>query len=184
MIVRPATIADIDTILAWRRERSEWLARRGENQWSVPWPRSAVSIAVEAGQTWIVAEGDDSRASITLTAWADVDGLWKLNKRADPLWYDEDDPVDALYASKLMVPVEHAGNGLGGEILDWAGGRAYEAGLAWLRLEAWTTNTNLHRYYLGQGFRHVRTVSTRTSGWCAPRATRPYVGTRLELVPR
>lgn len=33
-------------------------------------------------------------------------------------------------------------------MLDWAGGRAFDAGVTWLRMDAWTTNTRLHAYYL------------------------------------
>ncbi|MCX4387635.1 hypothetical protein OG777_11920 [Micromonospora peucetia] len=37
---------------------------------------------------------------------------------------------------------------------------------AYLRLNAWKANAALHCYYLGQGFRHVRTVDVpgRNSG--------------------
>jgi len=180
MIVRPARLDDIDTILTWRRQRAAWLADRGETQWSVPWPRAAVTATIQTGQTWMIADGDAPWASVTLTAWTDLDGLWRLNADSGSLWYVDDDPADALYVSKLMVPIEHAGDGLGAEILDWAGGRAYDAGLTWLRLDAWTTNTDLHTYYLRQGFQHVRTVATRTSGWCAQRAAQPYTGSRLK----
>jgi hypothetical protein len=57
------------------------------------------------------------------------------------------------------VARSHAGQGLGAELLDWAGTRATETGALWLRLDAWTTNHELQRYYLGQGFEHVRTVA-------------------------
>ncbi|WP_340559487.1 hypothetical protein [Streptomyces sp. GSL17-111] len=50
------------------------------------------------------------------------------------------------------------GVNLGGRLLDWAGDRAWRAGAGWVRLDAWTSNERLHRYYLGQGFAHVRTV--------------------------
>lgn len=50
-----------------------------------------------------------------------------------------------------------------------------------LRLDAWMTNAALQRYYLRQGFQHVRTVreggavngGPRVSGWLAQRATAP-----------
>lgn len=180
MIVRPANLGDIDTILDWRRERSAWLAERGETQWAVPWPRSAVTSTIQTGQTWMVVEGETPRASITLTAWTDVDNLWILPIDEGTLWHPSDNPADALYASKVMLPLAGAGDGLGAEILDWAAGRAYDAGLTWLRLDAWTTNPALHQYYERLGFTHVRTVHTRSSGWCAQRAAQPYTGWRLK----
>ncbi|WP_328384385.1 GCN5 family acetyltransferase (plasmid) [Micromonospora zamorensis] len=180
MIITPARPRDVDVIMSWRRERVTWLAARGEKQWSIPLPRSAIAATVSAGQTWMVWDGDDPVATITLTAYVDVDSLWKPDRNPESLWYPEDDPADAIYAAKMMIPLKNAGDGLGGEMLDWAGGRAYEAGLTWLRLDAWTTNARLHDYYLGQGFQHVRTVKTRVSGACFQRPSQPYTGTRLK----
>lgn len=183
MIIRPAQLSDVDVIMTWRREREAWLATRGEDQWSIPLPRSAVAATVSAGQTWLAWDGEDPAATITLTAYVDVDvdGLWKPDRDPEALWYPEDDPADALYAAKMMLPLNRAGDGIGTELLDWAAGRAYDAGLTWLRLDAWTTNTRLHTYYRHQGFRHVRTIPTRVSGACFQRPTQPYEpGRRLK----
>lgn len=180
MIITPARLSDVDAIMSWRRERVAWLAGRGEEQWSIPLPRSAVASTVSAGQTWVVWEGDIPVATITLTAYVDVDGLWKPDRNPEALWYPEDDPADALYAAKMMIPLIHSGSHLGGEMLDWAGGRAYDAGLTWLRLDAWTTNMRLHDYYRKQGFRHIRTISSRVSGACFERPAQPYVNGKLK----
>lgn len=176
MIITPARQGDVDVIMSWRRERVAWLSSRGVDQWSIQLPRSAVAATVGAGQTWLVWDGDDPVATITLTAWPSIEDLWKPDRDPEALWYPEDDPADALYVAKMMAPLSRSGAGLGAEMLDWAGGRAYDAGLTWLRLDAWTTNTGLHDYYCGQGFRHVRTVATRVSGACFQRASQPYVG--------
>jgi Acetyltransferase (GNAT) family len=180
VIIRRARLADVEVIMAWRRERVAWLAARGEEQWSIPLPRSAVAATVSAGQTWLVWEGDEPIATVTLTAWPEVDELWKPDRDPERLWYPQDDPADAIYVAKMMIPLMRAGGGLGGELLDWAGGRAFEAGLTWLRLDAWTTNHRLHGYYRHQGFRHVRTVESRVSGACFQRATQPYLRERLK----
>lgn len=181
MIITRARMRDIDVIMQWRRERVSWLTARGEDQWSVPLPRSAVAATVSAGQTWLVWDGDDPVATLTLTAWAGVDELWKPSwDSEDSLWLPTDDPADALYVAKMIIPLARAGEGLGGEMLDWAGGRAYDAGLTWLRLDAWTSNPRLHRYYRQQGFRHVRTVVSRVSGACFQRPSQPYSGRRLK----
>ncbi len=179
MIVSPAQMSDVDTLLAWRRERAAWLDQRGEDQWQVPWPRWAVAAAIQSGQTWMVRDGDTAVATITLTAAIDLDDIWKSDKgpglNPETLWQPDDDPSNALYVSKLMTPTTHTGSGLGAELLDWAGGRAHDAELYWLRLDAWTTNTNLHDYYRRHGFQHVRTVA-RVSGACFQRPARPYRG--------
>lgn len=176
MIITRAGISDVDVIMKWRRERVAWLAKRGQDQWSIPLPRPAVAATVSAGQTWMVWDDHEPAATITLTAYVDVDGLWKPDRDPEALWYSEDDPADALYAAKMMLPLNRAGSGLGSEMLDWAAGRAYNAGLTWLRLDAWTTNTGLHDYYIRQGFQHVRTVTSRISGACFQRASQPYHG--------
>ncbi|HEX8631800.1 MAG TPA: GCN5 family acetyltransferase, partial [Catenuloplanes sp.] len=159
--------------MSWRRERVEWLTAQGEDQWSIPLPRSAVAATVSTGQTWLVWDGQPV-ATITLTAWPDVDHLWKPDRDPEALWRPEDDPADALYAAKMLIPLARSGSALGADLLDWAAGRAYDAGLTWLRLDAWTTNTRLHDYYRGQGFRHVRTVTNRVSGACFERPAQPY----------
>ncbi|MEV6348176.1 GCN5 family acetyltransferase [Actinoplanes sp. NPDC051851] len=176
MIIRPARPADVDVIMAWRRERAAWLAGRGEDQWSIPLPRSAVEATVAAGQTWMAWDGSAPAATITLTGYAAAGGLWKPDVDPEPLWYPEDDPADALYAAKMMVPLERAGYGLGDDLLDWAGGRTWEAGLTWIRLDAWTGNERLHAFYLRRGFAHVRTVASRVSGACFQRRSGPYRG--------
>ncbi|RKR87455.1 hypothetical protein BDK92_1731 [Micromonospora pisi] len=180
MIITRAELDDVDIIMSWRRERVAWLAARGEEQWSIPLPRSAVAATVSAGQTWLIWNDQEPIATVTLTAYVDVDSLWKPDRDPEALWYPEDDPSDALYVAKMMIPLQHAGGDLGGEMLDWAGGRAYEAGLTWLRLDAWTTNVQLHRYYQRQGFRHVRTIESRVSGACFERPAQPYTGDRLK----
>lgn len=55
--------------------------------WSIPLPRSAIASTVSAGQTWIVWDGDDPIATITLTAYVDVDSLWKPDRDPEALWY-------------------------------------------------------------------------------------------------
>lgn len=176
MIVTPARLADVDVIMSWRRERAAWLRAQGLDQWSIPLPRSAIASTVCSGQTWLVWDGEDPVATLTLTAWADLDGWWVPDVEPEALWRAEDDPSDALYVAKMMTPLPSSRQGLGAEMLGWAGGRAFDAGLQWLRLDAWTTNKRLHSYYLRLGFAHVRTVVTRISGACFQRPAQPYRG--------
>lgn len=118
----------------------------------------------------MVMDGDVTAATITLTP--DVEeGLWTERELTEP----------SSFVTKLTVARTHAGQNLGGRLLDWAGARAYRNGAEWLRLDAWTTNEALQRYYLRQGFQHVRTVrkggavngGPRVSGWLAQRPTAP-----------
>jgi hypothetical protein len=63
-------------------------------------------------------------------------------------------------ASKLRsawVDRAYGGQGLGAELLDWAGTKAADEGADWLRVDVWTTNERL-QHYLREGFTYVRTV--------------------------
>ncbi len=113
MIIRRAALVDVEIIMSWRRERVAWLKRRGEDQWSIPLPRSAVAATVSAGQTWMVWDDHEPAATITLTAYVEVDALWKPDRDPEALWYPEDDPADALYAAKMMLPLVRSGSHIG-----------------------------------------------------------------------
>jgi len=135
-----------------RAEASEWLGRLGTDQWSRPFPDEESQTArllagILAGETWMVRDGGDTVATITVNDYANP-LLWTDSERAEP----------SRYVHKMTVRRSQAGTGLGGQLLDWAGDRAAAEGAKWLRLDAWTTNTALHAYYLRQGFESVRIV--------------------------
>jgi hypothetical protein len=43
-------------------------------------------------------------------------------------------------------------------VIEWACKRAGELGNDWIRIDVWTDNIGLHRYYEQRGFRRVRTL--------------------------
>ncbi|MGH8880252.1 MAG: GNAT family N-acetyltransferase [Stackebrandtia sp.] len=152
MLIRPATPADVPRLLGLRDEAARWLASKGSDQWASDWPNPDTMVdtirqAVAAGQTWCVETGDQVIATITLDNTI-YPGLWTPNELAEP----------ARYAHRVIVDRDHAGASLGSELLDWAGTQAVAAGATWLRVDVWTTNTELQDYYRQQGFTHVRTV--------------------------
>jgi hypothetical protein len=63
----------------------------------------------------------------------------------------------ALYAHKATVARAYAGRTRRGAAR-LAGSRAATSGASWLRIDVWTTNEQLQKYYLRQGFTHVRPV--------------------------
>jgi GNAT superfamily N-acetyltransferase len=97
--------------------------------------------------SFIVWDDDTPTATITINRWAKPE-LWTEEEAAEP----------ALYAHKVTVDRAYGGQGLGAELLDWAGTRAAEEDAVWLRVDVWTTNERLQHYYLEQGFTYVRTV--------------------------
>ncbi|AEM88321.1 GNAT family N-acetyltransferase [Streptomyces violaceusniger] len=169
MIITPAQPSELPKLIAFREEAASWLKELGTDQWSRPYPGDLLLASIETGTVFMVRDGDQTAATITLTPEAE-DGLWTEAEMSEP----------SIFANKLTVARTHAGQNLGGRLLNWAGDRAYRASAKWLRLDAWTTNEELQCYYLRQGFEHVRTVhegdavngGPRVSGWLAQRLTR------------
>jgi GNAT superfamily N-acetyltransferase len=118
-----------------------------------PWPTEDLMVEgmlrnIEAGETFIVWDDDGTpAATITINTWAKPE-LWTEQERAEP----------PLYAHKITVDRAYGGQGLGAELLDWAGTRAADKGTDWLRVDVWTTSERLQHHYLKQGFTYVRTV--------------------------
>lgn len=151
MIIEPAKEGDLLEIVAMRDEASAWLAKRGVDQWSQPWPDYKSMLArilnsIRAGETWMVRDpGGTNAATVALDEHADP-RLWTEDERAEP----------ALYLHRLIVRRQWAG--LGQKVLDWACQRADALGKLWVRIDVWTENKPLHNYYLRQGFLPVRTL--------------------------
>ncbi|MFD4179284.1 GNAT family N-acetyltransferase [Streptomyces anulatus] len=170
MIIKNAEPGDVEKLLAFRQEAAGWLSELGSDQWQRPYPADRLLKTINAGTVFMVMDGGATAATITLTADAE-DGLWTTRELDEP----------SMFVNKLTVARTYAGQDLGGRLLDWAGERAGKAGALWLRLDAWTTNEALQRYYLRHGFDHVRTVlegaavngGPRVSGWLAQRRTGP-----------
>ncbi|MGW3650864.1 GNAT family N-acetyltransferase [Streptomyces sp. NPDC000878] len=169
MIIAPAEPYDVAKLLAFREEAAAWLRGRGSDQWSPPYPADKLLATIEAGTVFMLRDGHTTAGTITLTPDAE-ERLWTAEELAEP----------SIFVNKLTVAREYAGQNLGERLLDWAGDRAHRAGTQWLQLDAWTTNVGLQRYYLAQGFTHVRTVhegaavngGPRVSGWLAQREAR------------
>ncbi len=93
----------------------------------------------------------------------------------------------AVYVSRLIVSREQAGQGIGAALIDWAGMLGVSKWHAtWIRVDVWTTNLALHRYYKGQGFEHLRTLQFRNE-WDYPSAAlfqKPAAGVDASSVAR
>jgi hypothetical protein len=46
VIISRARPEEVEIIMGWRRQRVAWLAELGEDQWSIPLPRSAVAAVI------------------------------------------------------------------------------------------------------------------------------------------
>lgn len=156
VVIRRARPDELHQVVGLVSDASQWLGRRGLDQWQYPPRAGRIKNGITAGEVWVLEQSD-----------GELIGTMALDSRADPeFWRAEHDPQAALYAHRMVVARKAAGHGLGAEMLDWAGGQAAQAGKKWLRLDAWRTNDQLQRYYLAQGFEHLRTIklSHRGSG--------------------
>ncbi|MET8146355.1 GNAT family N-acetyltransferase [Sphaerisporangium sp. NPDC005288] len=156
MLVREATGADVDDVVALRIESERWLHAAGVRQWTDR--ERGIRIIrdrIAAGGTYLVVDDDRAVvASLTLDH-PDLD-----------FWTKDDEPDAALYLYKFMITGRYRGTGLGDELLDWACAQAQSQGKRWVRLDCWRDNLDLQQYYLDRGFAHVRTmvVEGRDSG--------------------
>ncbi|MEU7501528.1 GNAT family N-acetyltransferase [Streptomyces griseofuscus] len=163
--LRPAAAEDVPALLALRAEAEGWLRTKGTDQWSDPETgERAISkwrASIDEGRAWVVVGARDQVLATASRGPVDRD-----------FWTDADRPETALYLYKLIVAREAAGQRLGTRLIDWMSRLAALEGRTWVRIDTWRTNTGLHAYYEGLGFRHVRTESPahRRSGWLAQRS--------------
>ena len=144
---------DFDDVNGLVREAAEWLrTSKDTDQWENPWPdrvghRERILNDLIKGKTWIVWDGATAAATIT------VDTEEPLDLNEQPVWPARRRREPALYVRRVIVSRRYAGRELGAALLDWAAdvaGREHAAAL--IRVDVWTTNTDLHAYYQGQDF--------------------------------
>jgi ribosomal protein S18 acetylase RimI-like enzyme len=151
--IRLATADDVRPIHGLIGSAADWL-RDFTDQWAKPWPDEAtrdarIEQAIQARLTWMVA---DSKGELVGTMTCREHGN-------DMLWTPEEQAEPAVYVSRLIVRRDRAGLGIGSALIDWAGQHGIGGWRArWIRVDVWTTNLALHRYYKGQGFEHLRTL--------------------------
>ena len=148
LTIRRARPDERDTVADLWNGAAAWLRERDQDQWQYAVRLDNIEAAIAAGTCWLI-EHHPRHAVATVT----------LDTFADPrLWLPEDQPQTGRYVHRLVRHRQARIPHLGSAILDWASVRAAEDGARWLRLDAWTTNTRLHKYYLEHDFQLVRTV--------------------------
>ena len=151
--LRLAMSGNLDEVRGLVREAAEWLrTSKDTDQWADPWPdrtgqRERILNDLLKGKTWIVWDGTTPAATITV----DTDEPLDLNDQ--PVWPAHKRHEPALYVRRVVVSRRYAGKGLGAALLDWAANVAKrDHGATLIRVDVWTTNTDLHTYYKGQRF--------------------------------
>lgn len=148
---RPARPADADAIVQVVLGRLQWLQGRGLDQWSTRDQEAVVRANVRSGTTWVL-EDEHIIGTMTMST-VPPEGLWTTTELQTP----------ALYIAKLAS--SHGGAEVGKQLVACAGAAARRLEVEVLRWDAWTTNGDLHRYYLTlPDVRLVRIVPDFASG--------------------
>jgi GNAT superfamily N-acetyltransferase len=147
-----ATPDDMDAILGLIEEASRWLKAKGKDQWAKPWPdRIQRDARIRNGlvnrKTVIVRHGDTAVATVTMAKWHNPK-VWVSGSHTADL------AEPAVYLHRLITARKYAGHGLGESLINWAEKYAYTRyGARRTRIDVWTENTDLHRYYENLGFK-------------------------------
>ena len=146
--------ADEDAVVALRKNVTVWLRSQPTDQWQKPWPsavqeRERMRESIERGETFIVRSSSKPVATFT------------VDEHSDPhLWTVAEQSERALYIHRFIVQREYSGIRLGAALMNLIAAQAVFDGYQWLRVDVWTKNYGLHRYYQGLGFEHVRTIES------------------------
>jgi GNAT superfamily N-acetyltransferase len=153
-----ATKHDFDTVIGLIEEAARWLRTKGTDQWAEPWPsrrgrNDRVMESLKSGKTWLAFDGAGTPAA-TIT----------IEETANPeVWTEWEAGERAVYVQRLVVSRRYASMKLGAALLNWAGQRAaVRYGAKLMRIDVWTTNKALHRYYERQGFTRVGNCADET----------------------
>ena len=196
--VRRATPDDLHDIMELINEAKLWLPTKGTDQWSTDWADEGgrkrsdrVQHSLKEGSTWVVGAAYNRQEFLVATVTIET----KANKK---VWTGPDVPGNAVYLSRLVTARSFSGLKIGAALINWACDHAAcEYGAKLIRIDVWTRNFALHRYYRRLGFRRrglcpdesypsralfERSTSKRT--WRTPRITdRCQVGrSRRQLI--
>ncbi|AZQ34907.1 GNAT family N-acetyltransferase [Streptomyces cyaneochromogenes] len=141
--VRPATEADLATLVRLRDEAARWMLARGiTGQWRPgELDEDHFRRVMARGEVWL-AQADGR-----------VAGAWELWWEDEAAWGPQ--PPVAGYVHRLMVDRSTAARGTGRLLLKAAEHRVAEVGRTRVRLDCLAGNAPLNAYYQDAGYRVV-----------------------------
>jgi GNAT superfamily N-acetyltransferase len=155
--IRRGTVDDHGLVIGLIEGRADWIrAEKDTLQWDQPWPslpdrNERVRKGLREGHTWIACNGARPVATVTIYQTGDT-----------KLWTESDLKTEAVYIHRLVLDKDYAGNGLGAELINWAGrrGKRDNPSAQLIRVDVWSDNKELHAYYQRHGFIFVDTRET------------------------
>jgi ribosomal protein S18 acetylase RimI-like enzyme len=134
--------ADLERYIDFLERVADWLTERGIRQWTPGDFRLSAAFyaaSIDRGEVYLACSGE------TLA------GTLRLLLREPIVWPDIVDD-DGVYVYNLAVGRDWAGQGLGRELLEWVVAQAASLGRRCVRLDCFTDNAFLRRYYIASGF--------------------------------
>lgn len=150
--IRLARPDELEGVLGLIDHAARWLREeKNTTQWARPWPSpddrtKRVYEALINRETWLLFDGELPIGTVSIRLIGH-----------EELWTPEERRTEAVYLHRLVIRRDHAGRGLGAELIDWAGrkGASQQKNAELIRIDVWTDNTELHAYYRRQGFQDV-----------------------------
>ena len=133
---------DLGRYLDLLEEVANWLETRGIRQWPPGNFRRSADYYAESIKRQEVQMGFFGNELV---------GTLRVLLR-EPIVWPEVIEEDAIYVYNLAVRRAWANQGMGGRMLEWAGGRAASLGRKYVRLDCVTDNEFLRDYYTQAGF--------------------------------
>ena len=153
--IRPANPDDLQAVLELISEAKLWLPGKYTDQWSTDWAdqrgrkrSDRVRDSIKQKTTWVVTVTHGEQPYAVATVTVEPSGNPEIWTRPGDL------NAPAVYLSRLVVARRFAWPRIGSAVLNWACSYARrERQEKWVRIDVWTRNFALHKYYLHQGFR-------------------------------
>lgn len=139
---RQSTLDDALTLAEILTQAMKYKLSLGDKAWGdEPYTAQEVQDRIKKGHTYTALIGD--KIVGTLIFLLDDEMMWGKQ------------PPVAAYVHQLAIKDDYHGQGLGGQLLDWAGKKAALEGRKLLRLDFPPHNTGLKKYYEKLGFKFV-----------------------------
>jgi len=135
--------ADLEAVVRLLDEAALWQQSRGIDLWHPGTFEVDARATIDAGDLYVAREDDSIVGCFMLDDGSTRLVRWLSERGRQP---------DRGVVGRLTVARHATGRGLGLELLDAAGRRAYSEGATFLRLECPSDNGGLRRYYEGAGF--------------------------------
>jgi ribosomal protein S18 acetylase RimI-like enzyme len=140
--IRPATISDVDDLVAIMNDALHLKLSRGDNAWGTePYTRQDIEPYIPRGFDYI-ATIDGTPA-----------GRIVIRTDADPSWGKRGNDDQAGYLHSLATKAEYRGQGLGITMISWATAHLKNQGKTKVRLDCPANNIELCNYYEQLGFK-------------------------------